>query len=99
MCPLCPPLCSDADLRRRQLRQADAAIFPPLPTGKPPALDEQPDASYYGEGEDEYRCKGFLPSIFDHLEYTAALLEAGCIFALMANVAQLALKSPVLHAP
>ncbi|KAI7846304.1 hypothetical protein COHA_000141 [Chlorella ohadii] len=44
----------DADLRRRQLRQADAAIFPPLPTGKPPALDEQPDASYYGEGEDEY---------------------------------------------
>ncbi|PRW61512.1 outer membrane efflux [Chlorella sorokiniana] len=45
---------TDADLRRRQLRQADAAIFPPLPPGNPPALDEQLDASYYGEGEDEY---------------------------------------------
>lgn len=53
-CPLCPS--SDADLRRRQLRQADVAISPPLPAGKPPALDDEPDASYYGEGEDAYRC-------------------------------------------
>lgn len=53
-CPPCPS--SDPDLRRRQLRQADAAISPPLPAGKPPTLDDEPDASYYGEGEDEYRC-------------------------------------------
>ena len=53
--PSIPCRSDDAALRRRQLRQAGAAAtFPPLPPGNPPALDDEPDASYYG-GDEDYR--------------------------------------------